>query len=46
MLNQSLAPRVPPLCVLLGGPRRPAPSVEPKLPALLRPAVTTATRQP
>lgn len=38
MLNQSLVTRVPPLCILLGGPRRPEPPVEPKLPALLRPA--------
>ncbi len=48
MLNQSLAPRVPSLCILLGGPRHPAPRVEPKLPALLRPAAqpTTTTRRP
>ena len=38
MLIQSTVPPLPRICVLLGGPQLPAPSVQPKLAALFRPA--------
>ena len=40
MLNQSTQLSSPRICLLLGGPRQVAPTAEPKLAALLRPAAT------
>ena len=40
MLTQSTRLPPPRICLLLGGPRRVAPTAEPRLAALLRPATT------